>query len=192
METSNAASNDANEKYDLFISYEWDSKTEIAQFHSKLEEKDKSLRVWRDSRLESNNKSLYLQLGQKISRSRVFLFMLTRAYTKSDMCKKELVYAPKLGKIVFCFMLEKMTPDEIGDEIGFIMGNCVYKQYYKDPKSKEPRKDVRHVNWYIDYFDEAYQLIKSNLNVKFNFFIIFFCKSEILLNFNLNKKGFQR
>ncbi len=76
METSNAASNDANEKYDLFISYEWDSKTEIAQFHSKLEEKDKSLRVWRDSRLESNNKSLYLQLGQKISRSRVFLFIL--------------------------------------------------------------------------------------------------------------------
>jgi hypothetical protein len=60
-----------------------------------------------------------------------------------------------------------LTQEEIGHEIGFIMGNCVYKQYYKDPKSKEPKKDVRHVNWYIDYFDEAYQLIKSNLNVKF-------------------------
>ena len=91
--SSNASSNDANEKYDLFISYEWGSKSEVEQFHSKLEEKDKSLRVWRDSRLESNNKSLYLQLGQQISRSCVFLFMLTRAYTKSDMCKRELVYA---------------------------------------------------------------------------------------------------
>jgi len=66
-------------------------------------------------------------------------------------------------------MLEKMTPDEIGDEIGFIMGNCVYKQYYKDPKSKEPKKDMRHVNWFIDYFDDAYQLIKTNLNVKFKY-----------------------
>ncbi len=45
------------------------------------------------------------------------------------------------------------------------MGNCVYKQYYKDPKSKEPKKDVRNVNWFIDYFGEAYQLIKTNLNV---------------------------
>jgi hypothetical protein len=81
--------------------------------------------------------------------------------------ERELVYAAKLGKAVFCFMLEKLTQDEIGHEIGFKMGNCVYKQYYKDPKSKEPKKDVRNVNWFIDYFDEAYQLIKSNLNVKF-------------------------
>jgi len=165
MATSNATSNDANEKYDLFISYEWGSKTEVAQFHSKLEEKDKSLRVWRDPLLECNDKSLYQQLGENIRRSVVFLFMLTRAYTKSDMCKRELVYAAKLGKAIFCFMLEKLTQDEIGDEIGFIMGNCVYKQYYKDPKSKEPKKDVRHVNWFIDYFDDAYQLIKANLNV---------------------------
>jgi hypothetical protein len=63
--------------------------------------------------------------------------------------------------------LEKFTQDEIGDEIGFIMGNCVYNQYYKDPKSKEHKKYMRHVKWFIDYFDEAYQLIKSNLNVKF-------------------------
>jgi hypothetical protein len=160
--SSNAASND---KYDLFISYEWGSKSEVEHFHSKLEEKDKSLRVWRDSRLEPNNESLYLQLGEAIRRSCVFLFMLTRAYTKSDMCRRELVYAAKLGKIVFCFMLEKLTQDEIGDEIGFIMGNCVYKQYYKNPKSKEPKKDVRHVNWFIDYFDEAYQIIITNLNV---------------------------
>ena len=65
-------------------------------------------------------------------------------------------------------MLEKMTQDEIGDEIGFIMGNCVYKQYYKDPKSKEPKKDVRNVNWYIDYFDEA----KKNIECKMYSFLL--------------------
>jgi hypothetical protein len=81
------------------------------------------------------------------------------------MCKKELVYAAKLGKTIIFFMLEKMNQAEIGDEIGFILGNCVYKQFYKNPKSKEPKKDVRHVDWYIDYFDEAYELIKSNLDV---------------------------
>ena len=163
---------DTNERYDVFISYEWGCKSEVAQFHQKLEEHDGSLKVWRDSRLESNNKSLYLQLGQKIRHSYVFLFMLTRAYTKSDMCKRELVFAAKLGKTILCFMLEKLTQDELGDEIGFIMGNCVYKQYYKNPKSKDPKLDVRHVNWYIDYFDEANELIKSNLNVNLAFFLI--------------------
>ena len=81
------------------------------------------------------------------------------------MCKKELVYAAKLGKTIIVFMLEKMNQAEIGDEIGFILGNCVYKQFYKNPKSKEPKKDVRHVDWYIDYFEEAYELIQSNLDV---------------------------
>jgi hypothetical protein len=179
MATSNATSNDANEKYDLFISYEWvSSKNEVEKFHSKLEEKDKSLRVWRDPLLESNNKSLFLQLGQKIRCTCVFLFMLTRAYTKSAMCKRELVYAATLGKTIICFMLEKLTPDEIGDEIGFIMGNSVYKQYYKDPKSKELKKDVRHVNWFMDYFDEAYKLIKTNLNVNLNILSKLFVNSS--------------
>ena len=88
------------------------------------------------------------------------------------MCKKELVYAAKLGKTIIFFMLEKMNQAEIGDEIGFILGNCVYKQFYKNPKSKEPKKDVRHIDWYIDYFEEAYELIQSNLDV--NLAVFFF------------------
>ncbi len=31
-------------------------------------------------------------------------------------------------------MPEKLTTAEMGDEIGFVMGYCVYKQFYKDPK----------------------------------------------------------
>ncbi len=62
-------------------------------------------------------------------------------------------------------MLEKLTPAKMGDDIGFVMGYCVYKQYYKDLNSTDPtKKDVRHVNWHIGYFDEANQLIKSNLS----------------------------
>ena len=162
-----ATSSDENEpQNDLFISYEWGIKKEVESFHAKLESPPSSLKVWRDNKLSSNNESLYLQLGREINRSRLFLFLLTKAYTKSEMCKKELVYAAKIGKTIFCFMLEKMTSDEIGEEIGFIMGNCVYKQYYKDPKSADPKKDVRYPNWFIDYFDEARALIQNNLNVK--------------------------
>ena len=160
------ASDENEPKKDLFISYEWCIKKEVESFRAKLESPPSSLKVCRDNKLSSNNESLYLQLGREINRSRLFLFLLTKAYTKSEMCKKELVYAAKIGKTIFCFMLEKMTSDEIGEEIGFIMGNCVYKQYYKDPKSKDPKKDVRHPNWFIDYFDEARALIQNNLNVK--------------------------
>ena len=97
----------------------------------------------------------------------MFLISIHNVWHVQEARERELVYAAKLGKTIFCFMLDKLTPDEICDEIGFIMGNCVYKQYYKDPKSKEPKKDVRYVNWYIDYFDEAYQIIITNLNVNF-------------------------
>ena len=166
---SSFTSSDENQpQNDLFISYEWGIKKEVEYFHAKLESPPSSLKVWRDNNLSNNNESLYLQLGREIKRSRLFLFLLTKAYIKSDMCRKELVYAAKIGKTIFCFMLEKMTSDEIGEEIGFIMGNCVYKQYYKDPKSKDPKKDVRYPNWFIDYFDEARALIQDNLNVKMN------------------------
>ena len=140
--SSNATNNDANEKYDLFISYEWGLQEWSWTISIKAWGKwQSSTSVARLSPLETNNESLYLQLGQQIRRSCVFLFMLTRAYTKSDMCKRELVYAAKLGKAIFCFMLEKLTPDEIGDEIGFIMGNCVYIQNTTRIQSqRRPRK----------------------------------------------------
>ena len=56
-EIPNAASNSENERHDLFISYEWGSKNEVVKFHKNLENHD--IKVWRDSRLESNNKSLW-------------------------------------------------------------------------------------------------------------------------------------
>jgi len=174
---SNILAGDENndQQYDLFISYEWGIKKEVEPFHAKLEAAPQPLKVWRDNRLQYNNDSLYAQLGRQIKRSRLFLFLLTKAYTQSTMCKKELIYAAKLGKTIICFMIEKMTSDEMGDEIGFIMGNCVYKQYYKNPKSLDPKKDVRHSNWFNDYFDDAKELILTNLNVfKFILKISFF------------------
>ena len=32
----------------------------------------------------------------------------------------------------------------------------------------DPKKDVHHPNWFIDYFDEARALVQNNLNVKVN------------------------
>jgi hypothetical protein len=48
-------------------------------------------------------------------------------------------------------MIEKMSSDDIGEEIGFIMGNSIYTQCYKNPTS-----------WWSENFEE----IKNSIAIE--------------------------
>jgi len=52
-------------------------------------------------------------------------------------------------------MIERMTSEELGEEIGFIMGNSIYTQCYKNPTS-----------WWKDNFEEIKNSIFFELEVK--------------------------
>ena len=144
--------------YDVFISYQWGIKKEVEEFHKRLEANG-NIKAWRDPNLRSNDESIYSQLAKQIKQSRLFLCFLTKAYCKSDMCRNEIVFAKKLGKTIIYLMIEKMNNDELSDEVNFIMGNSVYFQCYKNPKS-----------WWIDDFDSIRKSIESNLEVSFFIF----------------------
>ena len=146
-----AATNEP-EEYDAFISYNWGIKDGVAKLHDKLEEA--GLRVWRDKNLIQGSSSLFEQLGKKIKQSKIFLCFLTKDYLASDNCRKEIMYASKLKKNIIYLMIERMTSDEIGEEVGFIMGNSIYTQCYKNPKS-----------WWKENFEEIKEAMIAELSV---------------------------
>ena len=143
------AGNLQNDSFDVFISYSWGIKEDVEKFHEKLEANN--FRVWRDKFLKQGHESLFGQLGKKIKESTVFLCFLTKDYVKSDNCRKELNYAVKLKKTIIYLMIEKMSSDDIGEEIGFIMGNSIYTQCYKNPTS-----------WWLENFQE----IKNSIAIE--------------------------
>jgi hypothetical protein len=145
-----------DDEYDAFISYNWGIKEGVAKLHDKLEEV--GLRVWRDKNLIQGTASLFEQLGKKIKQSKIFLCFLTKAYLASDNCRKEFNYASKLKKKIIYLMIERMTSDEIGAEVGFIMGNSIYTQCYHNPMS-----------WWKDNFEEIKNAIVFELNVNYAF-----------------------
>jgi hypothetical protein len=118
-------------EYDVFISYNWGIKAGVEKLHEKLEEV--GLTVWRDKNLVSGSTSLFEQLGKQIRQSKVFLCFLTKAYLQSDNCRKEFNYASKLKKKIIYLMIDRMSPEDIGEEVGFVMGNSIYTQCYKIP-----------------------------------------------------------
>ena len=139
-------------EYDVFISYNWGIKHGVEKLHEKLEEA--GLTVWRDKNLVSGSTSLFEQLGKQIRQSKVFLCFLTKAYLQSDNCRKEFNYASKLKKKIIYLMIDRLSPEDIGEEIGFMMGNAIYTQCYKNPES-----------WWKDNFDEIRDAILYELVV---------------------------
>jgi hypothetical protein len=139
-----------NDKCDIFISYNWGIKEAVEKFHEKLE--TNGFRVWRDKFLKQGHDSLFEQLGKKIKESTVFLCFLTKGYVKSDNCRKELNYATKLNKTIIYLMIEQMSSDDIGEEIGFIMGNAIYTQCYNNPTS-----------WWSENFEEIKNSIELSI-----------------------------
>ena len=144
--------NNDTDEYDAFISYNWGIKDGVAKLHDKLEEA--GLRVWRDKNLVQGSASLFEQLGKKIKQSKIFLCFLTKDYLASDNCRKEFMFASKLKKTIIYLMIERLTSDEIGEEIGFVMGNSIYTQCYKNPTS-----------WWKENFLEIKEAIIAELSV---------------------------
>jgi hypothetical protein len=152
-----------NEKeFDVFCSYQWDIKSDIEHLHKNLESAVKDLRIWRDvNELRNNNVGLFKQLGKNIIGSKIFLCCLTKKYTKSENCLRELNFAAKMSKPIIYLMIEKMNVDQLDPEVAFIMGNAVYIQCYKNP-----------TNWFESggNLEEITDSINDELEVKIYFF----------------------
>ncbi|CAF0911769.1 unnamed protein product [Brachionus calyciflorus] len=138
------------EEFDVFISYNWDTKDKVKKLHEKL--KNEGLKVWRDdTEMEHNNSPLTEQLAQAIKKSKIFLSCITQKYSESKNCKLEFQYANDINKIVVILFLDRLKIEELGG-IGFVMSGLVRINCYKHPDT-----------WFDEDFDEILKSINQNL-----------------------------
>ena len=115
---------------DIFISYNWNIKSQVKKLHSLLE--SLNYKVWRDDReLFSGNNPLTAELAKNIKESKIFLSCVTNDYCQSYNCNLEVEFASASKKPLIFLMIEKIEPIEIHNikikdrnqfsGIGFIM-----------------------------------------------------------------------
>ena len=141
-------------KIDIFISYNWNEKPKVEQLENKL--KSVGLSVWRDDSALSYSKSLPNQLARAILDSKLVLVCLTKEYTNSDNCIKEITYANISKKPMSILMIDHMTPSEMGG-VGFLISTFIRVNCYKNPS-----------NWLDANFNEIIRSIEDNINIKIN------------------------
>ena len=106
--------------FDLFISYDEENETRKNQFDAlrqTLETTSNLLRI-------RTNKD-----KQSIENAHLCLFLIKNSFIKSNICKRELIYATKIGKTILCLIYEEVSIEEIENEIRFIVENCPCKQF---------------------------------------------------------------
>ena len=90
-------------EYDIFLSYNWDHKAHVQKLFDKLSQLN--LKVWIDDK-ELAHTSLTAQLANGITKSRVFMCCISKKYSESENCKKELFYAILKKKPMIVLMFE--------------------------------------------------------------------------------------
>jgi hypothetical protein len=146
-----------NQKFDIFISYQWNMKDKVKIFCDKLGKSIENLNIWRDDgQLRSDNSTLPNQLAKAIRYSKIIVCFITKEYGLSKNCMKELNFADKLNKIIMFLLINKIE-DVNSDEIQFIMSNNLYINCYKDQE-----------DWLDLTFDNILRNIKDNLKVNKN------------------------
>ena len=160
--------------YEVFISYNWGIKKQVDILHANLKSKC-GYKVWRDETNMKNTTDLDSALADAIQKSKVFLFCLTEAYTKSINCLNELTYAIKVCKpakpIVF-LMIDKLELAKLKG-LGVMLSRVIYTHCYKS-------KPIE--NWANFYHEEISNTIRDIMPVRVTF--VFFFKTQRTLFIN--------
>lgn len=161
---------------DIFISYHSDSNQSILNLLEKLVNNE-NFNVWIDKKCLDHNSKIdsHKQSSEGILNSKIFVCFITKKYSNSTKCKKEISYAKSLNKNIIALMMEKYPEaelDKLGD-VGSIIKNCPRIKCYKD-------KDYI---WVGQHYDNFIKLLKKfifeklpekiNENEKSNFFFFF-------------------
>ena len=118
--------------YDIFISYQWASKPLVEKIHEKLVVTEYD--VWRDDEQLTGN-DLNEQLINGIQNSACIVCFITKKYSESENCKREISYASSLKKQLLIVMLENVSIKELGS-IGFIINPLTRFNFYKEEDLK--------------------------------------------------------
>jgi hypothetical protein len=157
----------SNASWHLFFSYNWGKNNinieKVRQIHDRLKQ-ELSLEIWWDqTHLDEGNWVKKITNG--VRNSELFISFITRDYSESENCMKELEMAKNLGKEILFFINEdtknmsheKITNDIFKDAVFFLGTNLYYKtpdDLVKAVKAKLGKKTVR-TNIYLLFFTKT-------------------------------------
>ncbi len=119
-------------QFDIFLSYNWDSKDLVKSLYQKLTE-ELNYSVWLDDN-QLDSRSLFEQLCEGIKLSKCVLCVVTKKYTESDNCVREINFASSCRKPLVVIMLERLDIMDLGS-VGFIIAPLTRLNFYKqDPE----------------------------------------------------------
>jgi hypothetical protein len=162
-------------KFDIFLSYQWDNKTEVKELYTKLNN-ELVYRVWIDDNELYATASLYDQIAQGIDNSLCLVACVTEKYIQSENCKLEIEYAQTKKIPIICIMLERMPLDQTGSVCLLVNGKMrlnFYKQNDKTnlwsgdifEKLKESiDKSIRPINKVVNTVNIVNNTVNININ----------------------------
>ena len=137
---------------DVFISYQWDIKDQVAELCNKLEE---DFIIWRDdTSMRHNNQTLNEQLAIAIKKSKIVICFLTQKYYMSTNCKREIQFASEINKKIIVIFVERLDIEKL-EGIGFLISGLVRINCYHNQN-----------DWQVKKLDEIHKSIQDNLEVK--------------------------
>lgn len=95
--------------FDIFFSYNQKSaQTNVKALHNKLEAKYPSIRICVDYKMISTE-PLMEQIVNGIEKSKAVICFITKDYSNSEICRKELHFAQTENKVVIIVMLDHLS-----------------------------------------------------------------------------------
>ena len=117
-------------QFDIFLSYNWDCKDLVKTLYEKLTT-ELNYKVWLDDQQLDSSHMLFEQLCEGIKNSKCILCCVTKKYTESDNCIREINFASVSRKPLIVLMLERLDISEIGS-VGFIIAPLTRLNFYKE------------------------------------------------------------
>jgi hypothetical protein len=125
------------DKWNLFISYEWESKELVHQICDDLEKAGFTL--WIDRHEVIPGQSIYEKIQKGINKSEVVLAFVTLKYCSSRSCQQEILFANSIkDKKVLYIVLEKINRQCAPNGMGLLLTQkCYYGLYNKKWSNEE-------------------------------------------------------
>jgi len=122
---------ETSNKFDIFISYQWDIKDLVLQLYNVIHKKV-TKKIWLDKFQIKSGTVLFDELKQGIDNSSTIICCITKAYARSQNCQDEFGYSLFTKKPMLVLVFEKLDlANDIG-WIGFKIVNTTRCNIYKD------------------------------------------------------------
>lgn len=137
--SSNSSSNNSNNKneynHDIFLSYEYGNTAQVIKLYDKLT-KTYELKTWLDIKSLKIGDDLSEKILKAIKACKILICCMTKNYSQTRYCQKELVVADNLNKKIIVLMFENQRLQDLG-KIGLIMDKFIRINIFKDADALE-------------------------------------------------------